>query len=216
MHGDGISVRRVFYAADFSLLHYHCCLMNQLIEAPIDNDTQSFLSLHESMPDVYQDLSNLAAWMLRGERKSLTFQASDLVHEAFIRLSRSTSGLSLRNRQQLVRVVSENMRRILIEHARKKASLKGGGQHARVPLEIGEAGTVSNGNELEEDILAIDGALRRMAEFYPQGSEIVQLRFFTGLTFEEISVQLEMPRTTVFREWTLARAWLKSYLLTCV
>ena len=216
MHGSGIGVRRVFYAVDFLLLHYHCFFMNQLIEAPIDNATQSFLSLYESMPDVYQDLSNLAAWMLRGERKSLTFQASDLVHEAFIRLSRSTSGLSIRNRQQLVRVISENMRRILIEHARKKASLKGGGQHVRVPLEIDEAGAVSNGNEIEEDILAIDGALRRMAEFYPQGCEIVQLRFFTGLTFEEISVQLEMPRTTVFREWTLARAWLKSYLSTCV
>ncbi len=170
--------------------------------------------LHESIPDVYEDLSNLAAWMLRGERKSLTLQAPDLVHETFLRLSRSSTTLSLKNRRQFVRLASENMRRILIEHARKKASLKGGGGLARIPLENSEAEKKTTSTKEADEILAIDDALKKMTEIFPLGAEIVHLRFFVGLTFDEISIQLDTPRTSIFREWTVARAWLKSFLLS--
>ena len=178
--------------------------------AGLATEYQPIVGLYETMPEIYEDLSNLAAWMLRGERKSLTLQASDLVHETFLRLSRSSATLTLENRRQFVRLASENMRRILIEHARKKASLKGGGGLSRVPLEHTEDETVSMAEA--DEIIAIDDALARVTEIFPLGAEIIQLRFFVGLTFDEISLQLDMPRTSIFREWTVTRAWLKAYL----
>ena len=188
-------------------------LDNLSTQVPIA-EHQGIIGLHESIPDIYEDLSNLAAWMLRGERKSLPLQAPDLVHEAFLRLSRSSTKLTLNNRRQFVRLASENMRRILIEHARKKASLKGGGGLARIPLENSEAEEKTTSTAEADEVLAIDDALKKMADIFPLGSEIIHLRFFVGLTFDEISIQLDTPRTSVFREWTVARAWLKSFLLS--
>ena len=194
-------------------LFQHAVLMlDHLQETSHGSELQLIPGLHESLPDIYEDLSNLAAWMLRGERKSLTLEASDLVHEAILRLARSSASLSLKNRRQFVRLASENMRRILIEHARKKASLKGGGGLVRVPLEHGEAEDATASVADAEEILAIDDALIKMGQIFPLGAEIIQLRFFAGLTFDEISLQLDMPRTSVFREWTVTRAWLKAYL----
>ena len=187
-------------------------MIDHLSDPTAATEYQAIPGLHESIPDIYEDLSNLAAWMLRGERKSLTLQASDLVHEAFLRLSRSSATLTLKNRRQFVRLASENMRRILIEHARKKASLKGGGGLSRVPLEHSDAEGATASVADAEEILGIDDALRRMGEIFPLGAEIIQLRFFSGLTFDEISLHLDMPRTSIFREWTVTRAWLKAYL----
>ena len=187
-------------------------MLDHLQETSHGSELQLIPGLHDSLPDIYEDLSNLAAWMLRGERKSLTLQASDLVHETFLRLARSSVSLSLKNRRQFVRLASENMRRILIEHARKKASLKGGGGLVRVPLEHSEAEDVTASVAEADEILAIDDALMQMGHIFPLGAEIIHLRFFAGLTFDEISLQLDMPRTSVFREWTVTRAWLKAYL----
>ena len=187
-------------------------MLDHLSNTSTASEYQAIPGLHESIPDIYEDLSNLAAWMLRGERKSLTLQASDLVHEAFLRLSRSSATLTLKNRRQFVRLASENMRRILIEHARKKASLKGGGGLSRVPLEHSDAEDETASLTEADEILAIDDALLKMRQIFPLGAEIIQLRFFAGLTFDEISLQLEMPRTSIFREWTVTRAWLKAYL----
>lgn len=189
-------------------------MLDQLSDLSSELEYQAIIGLNESIPEVYEDLSNLAAWMLRGERKSLTLQATDLVHEAFLRLARSSTTLTWHNRRQFVRLASENMRRILIEHARKKASLKGGGGLVRVPLENSDAEEEAASRTDADEILAIDDALKKMADIFPLGAQIIHLRFFVGLTFDEISLQLDTPRTSIFREWTVARAWLKSFLVS--
>jgi RNA polymerase sigma factor (TIGR02999 family) len=152
---------------------------------------------------VYEELRRLAAAYLRRERPGHTLQATALVHEAYVRL-RNQHAVDWSNRGQLMGVAAVMMRRILVNHARDRVADKRGGGAPHVPLTLAgsEIGTA------ELDLLELHDALTRLAESDPRKARIVELKFFGGLTTEEIAETLDISTATVERDWKFARAWL--------
>jgi len=158
---------------------------------------------NELLPLVYEELRLLAAQKLSHEPPGQTLQATALVHEAYIRLV----GDELQNwnsRGHFFVAAAEAMRRILVESARRKGCVKRGGSRRRVDLDAAEL--VVDG--FPEDIIALDGALARLADHKPLVAEVVRLRYFAGLTLGQISEILAVSRRTVDSYWAYARAWL--------
>jgi RNA polymerase sigma factor (TIGR02999 family) len=155
------------------------------------------------LPLVYDELRGLARAKLRHERQGHSLQATALVHEAYIRML-GAERPSWNDRGHFFRAAAEAMRRILIDHARKRGRAKRGGDRVQVTL-----GDVSVGTGLPlEDLLALDEAIQRLEGQDPRMAEIVRLRFFAGLSVEETANALEVSERTVKREWAVARAWL--------
>ena len=152
---------------------------------------------------LYSELRNLASGYLRRERSDHTLQTTALVHEAYLRLADQRE-IRWKNREQFLGVAAQLMRRILVDHSRAHDAKKRGKGFERVFLE--EAAGVSKGKAT--DVVALDEALTRLAEFDPQQSQLVELRFFGGLSIEEAAGVLGVSRTTVKRNWNLAKAWL--------
>ena len=182
------------------------------IRLPVDRESAGEDSLRESFDETYEDLQNLANWLLRSERPALTLQSDDLVHEAYLRLTRSTSTIRWENRRQLINLIVETMRRILIDHARRKSTLRNGGGQSVVSWEDAHAELSVDGTSEEGQILDLSEAITSLSKVHKSAAEVVNLRFFAGLTFDEISSVLEKPRSTIYREWLAARAWLKTEL----
>jgi RNA polymerase sigma-70 factor (ECF subfamily) len=155
------------------------------------------------LPIVYEELRRQAARYLRRERAGHTLQTTALIHEAYLRLVGQTN-VQWQNRAQFFGIAAQLMRRILVDHARTKKRAKRGGSDIRVSL--GDAMALSKGQDL--DVVALDEALERLAEFDEQQSRIVELRFFSGLTVEETAEVLAISTATVKRDWSVARAWL--------
>lgn len=156
------------------------------------------------MPLVYDELRILARGYLQRERSGHTLQATGLVHEAYLRLV-DQSTTSWQNRAHFFWLAAQAMRRILVEHARRHRAEKRGGGLEKVELDeelAPEAGR-------SVDLLALDDALNELAELRPQQSQIVELRFFGGMTIEEVGEVLDVSPRTVKREWRMARAWLR-------
>jgi RNA polymerase sigma factor (TIGR02999 family) len=160
-------------------------------------------AVNSLLPVVYEELRILAAQKLAHERPGHTLQATALVHEAYLRLVGS-EGQYWRSRTYFFGAAAESMRRILIEHARKKGSQKRGGGRHRV--DFMDADVMAE--ESPDDLIAIDEALIRLAEAEPTTAELVKLRFFAGLTFEQAAELLDISPTTARRHWQYARAWL--------
>ena len=160
-------------------------------------------ALERLLPVVYDELRALAGARLRHERPDHSLQATALVHEAYIRLV-GWDQRSWSDRAQFYRAAAEAMRRILIDHARGRARGKRGGGRVRVDLEDANLATWDD----PDDVLALDEALHRLMEQDPRAAEIVQLRFFAGLSVEETAKALELSIRTVHREWKFARTWL--------
>jgi RNA polymerase sigma factor (TIGR02999 family) len=156
------------------------------------------------LPLVYQELHNLAEYYMRGERPGHTLQATALVHEAFLRLGGGEKA-SFEDRGHFMRLAARAMRRILIDHARRKKSEKEGGGRHQVTLE----NVALFMEETHTDLLALDTALDNLSAMDPQLARIVELRFFAGLTVEQTARVLEISDRTVKRDWRTARAWLK-------
>lgn len=155
------------------------------------------------LPLVYAELRKLAQGYMKNEREDHTLQATALVHEAYIRLV-DWENVSWENRAHFFAVAAQVMRRILVDHARhKKAQKRDFGQ--KIALDD----AISFASEREIDLIALDDALRDLAKFDITQSKIVELRFFGGLTIEEVSHTLKLSSTTVKREWTVAKSWLK-------
>jgi RNA polymerase sigma factor (TIGR02999 family) len=159
---------------------------------------------HEQLlPLVYDELHRLAGAYMRRERPGHTLQPTALVHEAYLRLV-DQQRVDWRNRAQFVGVAALMMRRVLVNHARDRAAAKRGADAERVPLTLaGEAF-----HRPEVDVLALHEALDRLAALDPRKAKVVELKFFGGLTTEEIAGALELSPATVEREWSFARAWL--------
>ncbi|HEY0459457.1 MAG TPA: sigma-70 family RNA polymerase sigma factor [Pyrinomonadaceae bacterium] len=158
------------------------------------------------LPLVYDDLRRLARAYFAAEKSDHTLQATALVHEAYIRLV-NWENVSWQNRAHFFAVAAEVMRKILIDHARRKnARKRDGGQ--KVLLD--EA--VSFANEKELDLLKLDEALQALEKLDKRQARIVELRFFGGLTIEETAYVLKTSETTVKREWTFAKAWFQREL----
>ncbi len=150
---------------------------------------------------VYRDLRKLAAYYLDGESNANTLQPTALVHEAYLHLA-SVRGIDWKGRGQFIAVIAQMMRRILVDHARARKALKRDSSRA---LDL----PVAQESGAQIDILAVDQALERMATRYPRSAQIVELRFFGGLEFQEIGSALDLSVTTIEREWRFARAWLQ-------
>jgi RNA polymerase sigma factor (TIGR02999 family) len=158
----------------------------------------------ELMPLVYEELRRLAGSRLRGERPDHTLQVTALVNEAYIRLVDQTR-VEWRNRAHFFAIAARIIRRILVDHARKRNAGKRGGDRVRVTLD--EHLAVSRQREL--DLLVLDDALGKLAAVDPDLAGLVDLRFFGGLTIEETAEALAVSPATVKREWATARAWLQ-------
>jgi RNA polymerase sigma factor (TIGR02999 family) len=154
-------------------------------------------------PVVYDQLKVLAAAQLRMERADHSLQPTALVSEAYLRLVRSSGG-SWEDRGHFFRAAAVAMRRILIDHARTRRRQKRGGDRSRVSLS--EVDPMSW--DEPERLLALDEALARLEERDPRAAEVVQLRYFGGLSVRETAEALGVSDRTVKREWSFARAWL--------
>jgi RNA polymerase sigma factor (TIGR02999 family) len=156
---------------------------------------------------VYDELHRLASWYMYGERKNHTLQTTALVHEAFVHLVNSDNR-SFRNRSHFFAAAAQVMRRILIDYARNRGAEKRGcGQHK---VQLDEAIVFSNENF--EEWIAVDDALNHLAERDSRLARIVEMRFYAGLTEEEIGEVLGVSSRTVKREWRVAKAWLRAEL----
>jgi len=160
------------------------------------------------MPVVYDELRKLAQAYLEGERIGHTLQATALVHEAYIRLV-DWKNVSWQNRAHFFALAARVMRRILVDHAREKRAQKRGGGFNKLALE--EA--ISFQQQKEVDLLSLDEALEALAEMDPAQSQIVELRFFGGLTIEETAEAMRISPATVKREWALAKSWLHKRII---
>ncbi len=156
------------------------------------------------MPQVYDELRRLAAYKLANERPGQTLQATALVHEAWIRLSGREPSSHWNSRRQFYAAAAEAMRRILIDRARHKKSIKGGGDMVRVDLE--ESQIISPLND--DEFLVLHEALDQLETEDPLAAELVKLRFFIGLTHKDAASVLGLSRTVADRTWLFARAWL--------
>jgi len=155
------------------------------------------------IPLVYDELRRLARQCLASQRPDHTLQSTALVHEAYVRLVKHSS-VHWENRVHFFAVAAQLMRRILVDHARKRLAAKRGGN--RLTLTLDDAIALPKKREL--DLVALDDALNELAELDQRQSHIVELRFFGGLSIEDASHQLGISPATVKREWATARTWL--------
>jgi RNA polymerase sigma factor (TIGR02999 family) len=155
------------------------------------------------LPDVYGELRRVAAALSARLRPGQTLQPTALVHEAYLRLVRGADP-GWEGRRHFFAAAARAMREILIEQARRKAALKHGGAAARVELDEGLAVVVPPA----DDLLALDEAIQRLQQEKPQLAEVVMLRYYTGLSFEETAGVVGRSVSTTKREWRFARAWL--------
>jgi RNA polymerase sigma factor (TIGR02999 family) len=158
--------------------------------------------MEKLIPLVYQELRRLAAYHMQQERSGHTLQATALVHEVYLRLAGSEK-LDLRNRAHFFAVAAQVMRNLLVDHARARNCAKRGGG-ATLPLD--EALTLAAADS--EELLAIHDALDELARMDPRQSRIVELKYFGGMSIEEIAAVLDLSERTVKREWQMAKAWL--------
>lgn len=155
------------------------------------------------LPLVYEELRQLAAARMAREAPGQTLQATALVHEAWLRLTRGEAQ-AWENRGHFFAAAAEAMRRILIENARRKRTLRHGGGLQRVDLEPAELAATAD----EDELLAVDEALDRLAAFHRLEAELVKLRYFVGMTLEEAAEALGISARTADNYWAHARAWL--------
>ncbi|MDJ0848181.1 MAG: ECF-type sigma factor [Myxococcota bacterium] len=157
---------------------------------------------------VYEDLRRLARSYLRRERHAHTLSATCLVHEAFERLVCQTR-VAWQGRSHFFAVAAQAMRRILVDHARRQARLKRGGDWQRITLDAGSAFQPAGGGMGLEALLDLDRALVRLADLDERQSRVAELRYFAGMRMEEIATALGVSKRTVEGDWTHAKAWLR-------
>ncbi|HWB10858.1 MAG TPA: sigma-70 family RNA polymerase sigma factor [Pirellulales bacterium] len=161
----------------------------------------------ELVPLIYDELRRVAARYLRREAPGNTLQPTALVHEAFVKLA-GQQRVDWQGRTHVLAIGAKAMRRILVDHAKRKRRVKRGGGLNRIQLD--EATALSP--ERDEDLLAVDEALDKLAAIDERQATIVELRFFGGMTVEEVAQTLGISKRTVESEWTMVRAWLRREL----
>src|SRR5215510_8060198 len=175
--------------------------VSALLRAWSDGDQDALQAL---TPIVYEELHRLARHYMRREHTGHSLQATALVNEAYMRLADYTR-MQWTDRAHFFAVSAQVMRRILVDHARRH-NLKRGGGVQRVSLE--EVVVVAPGEDAETDLVALDEALTGLTRIDPRKAQIVEMRFFGGLTVEEIGEVLKVSTGTIKRDWRAAKAWL--------
>jgi RNA polymerase sigma factor (TIGR02999 family) len=176
--------------------------VTQILSAIAQGDTQAASQL---LPLVYDELRKLAAHRLAHQTPGQTLQPTALVHEAYLRLVGDPEGSNWDNRGHFFSAAAEAMRRILVENARRKGRRKHGGDLTRHDLDAAEPVALP---EVREDLLALDEALTKLTSVDPQAAQLVQLRYFAGLSIPEAARVLGVSPRTADRLWAFARAWL--------
>lgn len=174
--------------------------VTQLLQKWQSGDPQA---LDQLIPLVYEELRRQAARHLRRERPNHSLQTTALIHEAYLRLV-DAQDVVWQGRAHFFAVAANLMRRVLVEHARKKSAGKRGGSAIRLALD--EA--MPQADAPDVDLLAVDEALARLEAFDPQQAQVVELRFFSGLSVEEVACVLGVSARTVKRDWAVAKMWL--------
>lgn len=165
-------------------------------------------ALDRLMELAYPELRRIAYQQLGLRRPGESLESAALANEAYLKLVRS-GGIDCENRVHFLALCAQVMRRILVDHARQRASAKRGGDAARVPLsDVAVSGREANGVE----VLDLDAALDVLARLDPRKSRLVELRYFAGLTLEEAAGVLDISVETAKRDWRMARAWLLAEL----
>jgi RNA polymerase sigma factor (TIGR02999 family) len=178
--------------------------MNEVTQILSDIEAGDPHAAEQLLPLVYDELRRLAAQKLAEEKPGQTLQATALVHEAYLRLVDTEKAQQWDNRGHFFAAAAEAMRRILIENVRRKTSRKHGGHVEQVPLDQVEIALPPP----DDDLLALDDALTRLAAEQPDVVELVKLRFFAGLTMDEAAHALGISGATAYRQWSYAQAWL--------
>jgi RNA polymerase sigma factor (TIGR02999 family) len=175
--------------------------VTRMLEAIDQGDTRA---AEELLPLVYDELRRLAAHQMAAETPGQTLQPTALVHEAWLRLGADAQP-AWQNRAHFFAAAAEAMRRILVERARQRLALKRGGGAKRVTLEESE---IPFAVPDDERLLAVDEALDKLAAIHPRKADLVKLRYFTGMTFDEAAPALGIAVPTAKEWWAFARAWL--------
>ena len=157
----------------------------------------------ELVPLVYEELRRAAEYLLRREQPGHTLQPTDLVHEGYLKLV-GGEGADARSRRHFIAIAARAMRQVLVDHARRRGAAKRGAGYAEVRVTNADAGIDVDFAEL----IALDDALERLGKRNPRLPRVVELRFYAGLTDEEIAEVLGVTSRTVQRDWATARAWL--------
>lgn len=168
-------------------------------------DEESLLSNSDLLSVVYSELRDVAASRLASEFPDCTLQPTALVHEVYLRLTTADKSTQWENRRHFFGAACIAMRRILVERARSKATIRRGGSYARVSLEVDELG-------FEPDldlVLTLNDLLDDFSKKYPRKAKLVELRFFAGLTMVEAAETLEISVSMADQDWRFARAWLR-------
>jgi len=180
-----------------------------------DGDAAALESL---WPMVYDDVRRLARRQMAGERGDHTLQGTALVNEAFIRLA-GQRAVQWQNREQFLSLATQIMRRVLVDYARQRSAQRRGDgvpplslQDTWAALEVDKAQGTDAFNDERVDVLAIDSALKKLEQFDAAQGQIVELRYFGGLTLEETASVAGISLASVKREWAMARAWLRREL----
>lgn len=163
---------------------------------------------HELLPLIYNHLHAIAEYRMARERPGHTLQATELVHEAYLRMVGSQN-IAWNDRAHFFHVAAEAMRRLLIEHARKHGRIKRGGNRLRIPLTVLDLAA----EQYEEQVLALDDAMTRLDHIDHDAAEVVRLRFYAGLSLEQTADTLGVSPSTAKRDWAFARAWLQRDLM---
>jgi RNA polymerase sigma factor (TIGR02999 family) len=171
-------------------------------------------ALDELLPLVYDELHRQAARYRRRERPDHTLQTTALIHEAYLKLI-DQRDVKWQSRAHFFAIASLAMRRVLVNYAKARHREKRGGDDVKVALEEGvlaEEDGLAVGDESRVEIIALDEALTRLAEVDKQQARVVELRYFSGLSLEEVAEVLAISRATVARDWNMAKAWLHQEL----
>jgi RNA polymerase sigma-70 factor, ECF subfamily len=166
-------------------------------------------ALEQLMPLVYTELHRQASKYLRRERAGHTLQTTALIHETYLKLIDQRE-VSWANRAHFFAISANLMRRILVDHARAKHRNKRGGANDDLPLE--EAALVIGNGGKNTDLIALDEALNRLAKIDARQVQVVELRYFGGLSLEETAAALKISRSTAAEDWAMAKAWLRREL----
>jgi RNA polymerase sigma-70 factor, ECF subfamily len=156
---------------------------------------------------IYRELRKIAAAQMRFERGGHTLQPTALVHEAYVQLAEQPDSI-WKDRARILSLAARAMRHVLVDHARARRAEKRGGGAVQVTLD--EAMAQSSGSTV--DILAVDQALTKLAEFDPRQAKVLELHFFGGMTFDEIAQELGISSRSIKRDWVMARAWMSREL----
>ncbi len=176
-------------------------------EALINFNPEKRQEANNLFPQVYDQLKSLAKVYISRENPNNTLNVTDLVHEAYFKMV-DQNRVDWKGKTHFFAVGATAMRRILVDYARAKKRVKRGGDQVRVELEEGRAISIHN----DEHVLLIDEAIKELEKVDPRQAEIVELRFFSGMTVKEVAESLQVSKRTIEGDWTMAKAWLKRYI----